>query len=807
MIRLENVNKYFNRYQKNEIHVINNTTLTLEKTGLVALIGPSGCGKTTLLNAIGGLDKVNKGNIYVNGKRITKRNAGYIDKVRSLNVGYIFQNYYLLDNKTVFENVAIALRTIGIKNKKEIKKRVEYVLDTLGMYRYRNRLASMLSGGQRQRVGIARAIVKNPNIIIADEPTGNLDSRNTIEIMNIIKSIAKNRLVILVTHENELAKFYADRILELEDGVITKDYKNKHNDTMDYRIENEFYLKDFKFKTDFENKDNKIRIYNDKQNDIKLTIVVKNNNIYIKGGKNDKLEIVDDESNIKFIDDHYKKIDKSMYEKYEFNFENIIDKNIKLKYSSILNIFSLIFNGFKKILDYSIIKKLLLLGFLAAGCFITYSTCNIFGLKNIKDEYFVTKNPNYYDIKINKIDSKKYLEMEKIDSVDYLLPGDTQISFGLNFPYYYQTTIATGTITGSLTANDQIKEEDIILGKMPSDKYEIVVDTKALNKILELSIVKHVGIKNKEDLLNIKCKIRNMQDFTIVGITDLQSPSIYADKDILINILYGNNKDYYDNIIFKNEEQLPFKDLSLEEIKLKQGKIPDNDYEVMVNYKQKDEFPLNKNIDEKIGNKKLKVVGYYEVDNNDKYYYVTKNTLKLKVIDNAKDISIMPKNETVVQELNEQGYNIISSYKVSKDLYTKSQSKNVKAGLIASGIVLVISFIEIYLMIRASFLSRIKEIGIYRAIGVKKIDIYKMFYGEIFALTTIACVPGWLFVLYALNSLKVISYFERNYLVNPITALVSLVIIYVFNLVIGLLPVHRVVRQTPAQILARKDID
>ncbi len=217
MISLKNVNKYFNRHTKNEIHIINDTSLEFENTGIVAILGESGSGKTTLLNAIGGLDKVNSGEIYINGEKITNRSAYKVDKIRNLNIGYIFQDYKLLDNLTVYENVEIALKMIGIKDKEEIKKRVNYVLECVKMYRYRNRPAKMLSGGERQRVAIARAIVKNPNIVIADEPTGNLDSKNSIEVMDIIKAISKERLVVIVTHETELAKSYASRIIEIQD--------------------------------------------------------------------------------------------------------------------------------------------------------------------------------------------------------------------------------------------------------------------------------------------------------------------------------------------------------------------------------------------------------------------------------------------------------------------------------------------------------------------------------------------------------------------------------------------------------------
>lgn len=278
MIRVEHIDKYFNKFKKNAIHVINDTSLEFDNTGLVALLGPSGSGKTTLLNVIGGLDKVRKGNIYVNGKKITRRSQNYVDKIRNLNIGYIFQDYKLIEDMSVYDNVSLVLKMLGIKDKKEIDKRVTYVLSKVGMLRYKKRPCNMLSGGERQRVGIARAIVKNPNIIIADEPTGNLDSKNSVEIMNIIKAISKDKLVILVTHERNLAKFYASRIIELEDGKIVNDYINTNEDDLDYEMTNDLYLKDYKFMDGHNN----INVYSNNNEPIKLNIVVANNNIYIK---------------------------------------------------------------------------------------------------------------------------------------------------------------------------------------------------------------------------------------------------------------------------------------------------------------------------------------------------------------------------------------------------------------------------------------------------------------------------------------------------------------------------------------------
>ena len=122
MIRLNNVDKYFNKGKKNQIHVINNISLELEDNGLVALLGPSGCGKTTLLNSIGGLDKIKSGEITINDDNISSKFTGKVDKIRNLNIGYIFQDYKLIDNLSVYDNVALVLKMIGIKDKKEIKK-------------------------------------------------------------------------------------------------------------------------------------------------------------------------------------------------------------------------------------------------------------------------------------------------------------------------------------------------------------------------------------------------------------------------------------------------------------------------------------------------------------------------------------------------------------------------------------------------------------------------------------------------------------------------------------------------------------
>ena len=807
MLSLKNVNKYFNRHKKNEIHVINNISLDFSDSGMVALLGPSGCGKTTLLNAIGGMDSIKSGKIYVNGKKISSKINYKVDKIRNLNIGYIFQDYKLVDNLSVFDNVKLVLTMLGIKDKNEIKSKVEYVLDCVGMLRYKRRPASMLSGGERQRVGIARALVKNPNIILADEPTGNLDSKNSLEIMKIIKSISKDRLVILVTHEVNLAKFYADRIIELKDGTVVRDYINSDKEDLDYTIDNNIYLKDFDKHDVIKDDDKNINIYLDNKDKIKLDIVVKNGNIYVNS--KDNIVVIDEDSNIELINDSYKKIQESDIDKYKFN---IVESKHKLRYSSIFNPISLIVNGFKKVFDYSFLKKLLLIGFLLSGIFIMYSVSSISALYNIKDEKFVTINKNYLSVNLNKIRVDDYLGYENIDSVSYVLPGNSIVSFRVNYKDYYQTYNSFDTLNGSLTDINLISNSDLIYGNMPVNNNEVVVDKRSiLSMFNENGYAQMIGIKDVSDMIGRIINIDNLNDFVIVGIVDLGSPSIYAYKDNFINILANSKKDN-DGIMSSDAEYEDIKlydyNLKSNEIELKKGRMPTNDYEVIVNISNSDSMPLNKYIDNKVNDKKLLVVGYYFSKDSLDCLLVNSNTVKYDLITKSKDMVVMSNDkDKTISEFRDKGLNIEDSYSVSRKKYIDSNKDRVNTTMLVSLVILIISLVEVFLMIRASFLSRVKSVGIYRAIGVKKRDIYRMFYGEIIAITTISSVPGIIFAAYVLNILSKIKYIGEYFLINFNVVLISILFVYVFNLVIGLIPVFNTIRRKPASILSRYDLE
>ncbi len=204
------------------VHALKGVSLEFRESEFVAILGHSGCGKTTLLNIIGGLDHYTSGDLIVNGKSTKNFTDGDWDSYRNHSIGFVFQNYNLIPHQTVLSNVELALTLSGV-GKAERRERAIKVLEQVGLGDQIHKKPNQMSGGQMQRVAIARALVNDPDILLADEPTGALDSETSIQIMEILKKISKDKLVIMVTHNPELADLYASRIVKLQDGLIMSD--------------------------------------------------------------------------------------------------------------------------------------------------------------------------------------------------------------------------------------------------------------------------------------------------------------------------------------------------------------------------------------------------------------------------------------------------------------------------------------------------------------------------------------------------------------------------------------------------------
>ncbi|GHE23679.1 ABC transporter ATP-binding protein [Sphingobacterium griseoflavum] len=208
-----------------EIHALKSVSLNINKGEFVALMGPSGSGKSTLMNILGCLDTPSKGTYILNGINVSDMSENELAEVRNKEIGFVFQTFNLLPKSTALDNVALPLIYAGLSKKKREDQALKALVD-VGLGNRVDHKPNELSGGQRQRVAVARALINNPSIILADEPTGNLDTKTSIEIMGLLENIhAKGNTIILVTHEEDIAQ-HAHRIVRMRDGLIEDDYTN-----------------------------------------------------------------------------------------------------------------------------------------------------------------------------------------------------------------------------------------------------------------------------------------------------------------------------------------------------------------------------------------------------------------------------------------------------------------------------------------------------------------------------------------------------------------------------------------------------
>lgn len=221
MIILDKINKYY--YSGGEkIHAVKDLSAVFPDTGLVFILGPSGSGKSTLLNMLGGLDNPDSGDIWIENKKLSSLSKA--EKTAYLNsyLGFVFQEYNILKDLSLKENITLALE-IQKHSRKEINKRFREIIDAVELNGLEKRKVNQLSGGQKQRIAIARALIKQPKMIIADEPTGNLDSETSKNIFTLFKELSKNLLIIIVSHDEESAEIFADQIIRMDVGGVDED--------------------------------------------------------------------------------------------------------------------------------------------------------------------------------------------------------------------------------------------------------------------------------------------------------------------------------------------------------------------------------------------------------------------------------------------------------------------------------------------------------------------------------------------------------------------------------------------------------
>ena len=803
-MRLLNLNKYFNKGKSNELHVLNDISIDFPEKGLVAIMGQSGSGKTTLLNALCGLDKVNSGTIEVGEHHISRYKSGVWDRLRNQEFGYIFQNYNIFEEKTVFDNVALSLEFLGMSDKEEIKKRVMQALVLVGMDKYRNRLAGALSGGEMQRVAIARALVKDPTIMIADEPTGNLDEKNTIMIMNILKKIAKERLVILVTHEKEIGEFYADTIVRIQDGKIV-DISAGSDAELKLYSDNTIYLQDL-------NKDeinsNKIKIasyYSEKfDTNVLVEVILEGNDIIIKASSPDKkIKYATGDSNISIVDGKRPQLTKDEIDKNVSDVSEIehLDKSkLSCKYN--IGLFKHIKKGFERVFDLSKFKKLFLLGFVISACLLVLSFSAYVGIHSVDETEFLTYDRTLMliDYKYNsKADTKEVIDA-KYDKIKSLMNEGKIKAFypaKIENTSTYQPTVAYFKFDkfDSYYTGYRLEASFVPYTRVNNYKYtipnagEVVIDRFIANKIYSTLLVYGNTIQN-DDMLKMTKVVFGEKEYKIVGISEENNGVVYINPADEHNFYFYNVKVYNGEIAGVSS--------------LAKGEV----------------IVIGNHITETVGsttyiNENSYVVKANKEDLEAAYntYYLSKEDMDYEVFYTSikSSNSILVSTNLKAKELKKsfdrsEISNVDTKYNIDYKAAANDKLTLARMLLIFAAVTIIAPLIFLFFLMRSNLISRVKEVGVYRALGLSKGSILKMHASEALAISATGTLFGWILGVVIIIKVRTVILADMIFSANPFVLVGCLVLSVLINLVVGCIPIMVMLTKTPQQILSKYDI-
>ena len=731
----------------NKYPVLKNINLKFRSSEFVAILGPSGSGKTTLLNILGGLDRYDSGDLIINGKSTKQFKERDWDSYRNKSIGFVFQSYNLISHISILSNVEMGL-TLGNISKSEAKKRAVAALEKVGLKEHIHKKPNQLSGGQMQRVAIARALVNNPDIILADEPTGALDSKTSTQIMDLIKEISRDKLVIMVTHNDTLADIYASRIIKLSDGQIV-------SDSNPYEVEEE--------KQDYNLKRTKMSFI--------TALGLSLNNIRTKKGRTLLTSFA---ASIGIIGISLVLALSNGFQKQIDTFEKDTLSNMPI---------SIMKDGID-------IKEA-----------IATSTTN--DLEEYPFDNIIRKEKNAETVShSNKIDAKYIAYLNNIDSA-YL----SGISYGrytnMNLliknneevvPFLYQLSPIPETKDGkvdSLVTNNY----DLLAGKLPEASNELMLIVDSYNKI-SADLYNLLGLTDSStfnDVLNKEIKLINNNEYytefnnIYIGNTDYASMYdnsnnvtlkivgiIRGKKDNQFSEMAGTGLSYKDSLlkeyINKNKESAIVKKQEEVDYNVLSGQKFDESItkEMILSTLGGNDIPFSIQLYPKDFNSKDKIIEYL-----DKYNETKQDEDKIVYTDYA----------STVTKLSSGIMNGITMVLIG-----------------FSSVSLIVSSIMISIITYISVLERTKEIGILRSLGARKKDISRVFNAE-------TCIIGFVSGVMGVGIAYLLT-FPINIVIKNATDLSNVALLSV-NHVIIMITISIVITMIggliPAKMASKKD--
>ncbi len=805
MLQLKSIKKV---YKTNDLDVIalNNVSIDFRKSEFVSILGPSGCGKTTLLNIIGGLDKYTDGDLIIDNKSTKKFKSTDFDSYRNHQIGFVFQSYNLITHQSVLANVELALTLSGV-SKKERRKRAIEALDKVGLHEQINKRPNQLSGGQMQRVAIARAIVNNPEIILADEPTGALDSKTSLQIMDLLKEISKEKLIIMVTHNEELAYKYSTRVVKLLDGNIIED-------TNPYKIEDN-QQEDFKVK--------KIAM------SFLTALSLSFNNLLTKKGRTILTSFAGSIGIIGIalilslsngVNNYIKRVEEDalssyplIIEKTTFSTDEIISSLMTKKENTNQEL--------NKIYSNDIVVDML--SNMTKGIksnnlkdFKTYLDNNT----KIKD-YVLDINYKYnITLNIYKNNKDKIIKVNPNDLFSSLMGNNN-----------YQSSYSNYNVFTEMLDNQEVLESqyEVLAGKYATEENELMLITNSNNEISDY-VLYTLGIKDQEELQSIIAKVMKGESVSVNKTT--------YNYDDLLNLEYKLvlPTSYYqkvNNKYIKIEDEEGIKKLIQEGMTLKiVGIIKEKEsatslaingsiaYNKKLIQKVIQEINNSQIVKDQLNNKNINILTNEKFDNLTTYEDIL-NQLNVYDFDNPSSINLYMKDfeskKSVVKLIDEYNKkqrennleeNVIHYTDLVGTMIGSVSSivNTISYVLIAFvTISLVVSSIMIGIITYISVIERTKEIGILRAIGASKKDISRVFNAETIIIGFTSGLFG-IIITILLNIpiniiIKNITNISNISKLPIIGGIVLIIISVILTLIGGLIPAKIASKKDPVEAL------
>ena len=820
MLELKKITKI---YQTGEFKqtALDNVTVNFRNNEFVSILGPSGSGKTTMLNIIGGLDKYTSGDLIINELSTKEFKDGDWDTFRNHRVGFVFQSYNLIGHQTILSNVELALTLSGVSKEERIKK-AKQALKKVGLIDHINKKPNQLSGGQMQRVAIARALVNDPEILLADEPTGALDTDTSEDIMNLLKEIAKNKLVIMVTHNQELAEKYSTRIISIKDGKIT-------NDTDKYDGKNDT------------KQDEELRKQKTKKTSMnfKTALGLSLNNLLTKKGRTILTAFAGSIGIIGIalilslstgVNNYIARVQEDTLTSYPLSIEQATAdmSSMMLDFANQ--------NNREEHTDGKIYSNDLMTS-------LVETMASEIKTNNLKDfKKYLESNPNNLNDYINDIRYTYNLDLQiyskDTSKITKLNPSTVFSSFGFGTQ---ENANAMGNMSMMSSRMDVFNElsdntsllkntYDIVSGRLPETKEEVVLIVDSYGEISDYALYA-IGLKDQQELTEMTGKIMKGEKLE----EPIQTSYTY-DELIGTEFKLVLNTDYYKkqgNIwIDKSSDTNHMKEIIDKGLTLKivgiikPNEESSNQTSGEVGYtKELTEYVITKIRESEIAKEQLANKDKSVLTNSAftplYTYEIALSSLGIVDLDNPSTINIYPKDFKSKDEI----VKIIDSYNEEKENNDEKESVITYTdyvGILMSSITTIvdvisyvlIAFVSISLVVSSimigvityiSVLERTKEIGILRAIGARKKDISRVFNAETFIIGLIAGLLG--IIITILLNIPINIIIEnlsgiKNISTLPINGAVILVVISVIlTLIGGLIPSRYASKKDPVVAL------